>query len=89
VITHEVVLNNVLGLHARAAARLVRVAGRFQSKITLSKDGRTVDAKSILGVLMLAGCFGERLVLSAQGPDAEEALEALSGLIRSRFGESR
>jgi phosphocarrier protein HPr len=89
VLTREVTLTNMLGLHARAAARLVQMASRFQSKITLSKDGRTVDAKSILGVLMLAGAPGERLLLSAEGPDAEEAVEALSGLIRSRFGESR
>ena len=88
-ITREVVLNNVLGLHARAAARLVQMAGRFQSRITLSKDGQSVDAKSILGVLMLAGCLGDRLVLSAEGADAESAVEALAGLIRSRFGESR
>jgi phosphotransferase system HPr (HPr) family protein len=89
VLTREVTLTNMLGLHARAAARLVQMASRFQSKITLSKDGRTVDAKSILGVLMLAGAPGERLLLSAEGPDAEQAVEALSGLIRSRFGESR
>ena len=82
-------MSNVLGLHARAAARLVQMASRFQSKIALSKDGRTVDAKSILGVLMLAGSPGERLFLSAEGADAEEAVEALSSLIRSRFGESR
>ncbi|MCI0410084.1 MAG: HPr family phosphocarrier protein [Acidobacteria bacterium] len=79
----------MLGLHARAAAQLVQMASRFQSRITLSKDGRTVDAKSILGVLMLAGSPGERLLLAAEGADAEEAVEALSSLIRSRFGESR
>jgi len=88
-ITREVTLTNMLGLHARAAARLVQMACRFQSKITLSKDGRTVDAKSILGVLMLAGAPGERLLLCAEGSDAEAAVEALSALIRSRFGESR
>jgi phosphocarrier protein len=88
-ITREVTLINVLGLHARAAARWVQVASRFQSRITLSKDGRTVDAKSILGVLMLAASQGERLVLSAEGPDAEPAVDALAALIRSRFGESR
>jgi phosphocarrier protein HPr len=89
VVTGEAVLNNVLGLHARAAARLVQVAGRFQSKILLTKEGRTVDAKSILGVLMLSGSAGDRLVISAQGNDAEEAVAALQALIRSRFGESR
>lgn len=82
-------LVNVLGLHARAAARWVQVASRFQSRLTLSKDGRTVDAKSILGVLMLAASQGERLILSAEGPDAEPAVDALTALVRSRFGESR
>ncbi len=88
-ITREVTLLNVLGLHARAAARWVQVASRFTSRITLSKDGRTVDAKSILGVLMLAASQGERLLLSAEGPDAEQAVDALAALVRSRFGESR
>ena len=82
-------LINVLGLHARAAARWVQVASRFQSRLTLSKDGRTVDAKSILGVLMLAASQGERLLLSAEGADAEQAVDALAALVRSRFGESR
>lgn len=88
-ITREVTLINVLGLHARAAARWVQVASRFTSRINLSKDGRTVDAKSILGVLMLAASLGERLLLSAEGPDAEQAVDALAALVRSRFGESR
>lgn len=88
-ISREVMLTNRLGLHARAAARLVQMACRFQSKITLSKDGRVVDAKSILGVLMLAGAAGEHLLLCAEGADAMEAIEALSGLIRSKFGEER
>ena len=85
----EVTLNNVLGLHARAAARFVQVASRFRSRITLSKDSRSVDAKSILGILMLAGAQGDRLVLSAEGDDEKEAVEALSALILSRFGEAR
>jgi len=88
-IQREVTLNNVLGLHARAAARFVQVASRFRSRISLSKDGRSVDAKSILGILMLAGAQGDRLVLSAHGEDEQEAVEALSALILSRFGEAR
>ena len=88
-IHREVTLNNVLGLHARAAARFVQVASRFRSRISLSKDGRSVDAKSILGVLMLAGAQGDRLVLSAEGDDEQAAVEALSALILSRFGEAR
>jgi phosphocarrier protein HPr len=85
----EVALVNVLGLHARAAARLVQVASRYRCRITLSKDGRTVDAKSILGVLILAGALGDRLLLCARGEDAPEAVKALSALILSRFGETR
>jgi phosphocarrier protein HPr len=88
-IEREVILSNVLGLHARAAARFVQVASRFRSRISLSKDGRSVDAKSILGILMLAGAQGDRLVLSAQGDDEQDAVEALSALILSRFGEAR
>ena len=88
-IQREVTLNNVLGLHARAAARFVQVASRFRARISLSKDSRSVDAKSILGVLMLAGAQGDRLVLSAEGDDEQEAVEALSALILSRFGEAR
>ena len=87
-IQREVTLNNVLGLHARAAARFVEVASRFRSRITLSKDSRSVDAKSILGILMLAGAQGDRLVLGAEGDDEKEAVEALSTLILSRFGEA-
>ena len=88
-IEREVTLNNVLGLHARAAARLVQVASRFHSRISLSKDGRSVDAKSILGILMLAGAQGDRLILAANGDDEKEAVDALSALILSRFGEAR
>jgi phosphocarrier protein HPr len=88
-IQREVTLNNVLGLHARAAARLVQVASRFRSRISLSRDGRSVDAKSILGILMLAGAQGDRLVLAAHGDDEKEAVDALSALILSRFGEAR
>ena len=88
-IQREVTLNNILGLHARAAARFVQVASRFRSRISLSKDGRSVDAKSILGILMLAGAQGDRLVLSAEGDDEQAAVEALSALILSRFGEAR
>lgn len=85
----EVILVNVLGLHARAAARLVQVASQFQSRIALSKDGRTVDGKSILGVLMLAGALGDRLTIRAEGKDEVEAIESLAALVLSRFGEAR
>ncbi len=82
-------LVNELGLHARAAARFVQVASLYRSRITLSKDGRAVDGKSILGILMLAGAPGDRLVLSAEGEDETQAVEALEALVVSRFGEAR
>ena len=86
-IQREVTLNNVLGLHARAAARLVQVASRFHSRISLSKDGRSVDAKSILGILMLAASQGTHLTFSIEGADEAEAGEAIRQLFETKFGE--
>jgi phosphocarrier protein HPr len=88
VIEREVTLINALGLHARAAARLVQVASRFRARVTLTKEGRTVDAKSILGVLLLSGALGDRLLLAAHGEDESEALAAMEALFLSRFGEA-
>lgn len=78
---------NRLGLHARAAARLVTLAAKYRAEIRVSKDGKTVSGKSIMGVLMLAAAQGSRLTLSATGDDAIEALEALAALIARRFDE--
>jgi phosphocarrier protein len=83
----DVQIVNRLGLHARAAARLVHVANRFTCKITVSKEGSRVDGKSILGLLTLAASKGTRLKLSAKGEDEQEALSELAQLIRDRFGE--
>lgn len=83
----EVQIVNRLGLHARAAARMVHLANRFESRITVSRDASTVDGKSILGLLTLAAARGTRLRLAAQGTDADEALAELARLIRERFGE--
>ena len=80
---------NRLGLHARAAAKLVNLANRYQSHIEVSKDGQVADAKSIMGVLLLCGHQGCELTLSARGEDAEEALTALCGLVEAGFGEAR
>ena len=80
---------NRLGLHARAAAKLVRLAGRFESEILIRCGGREADAKSIMGVMMLAASEGSELDLDAHGPDAEQALEQLRALIAERFGEER
>lgn len=78
---------NKLGLHARAAAKLVRAASGFQSQIIIRKDGNEVDGKSILGVLMLAAGQGTRITLRVTGQDEKEAAETIEALITQRFGE--
>ena len=83
----EVEIVNRLGLHARAAAKLVHVAGRFRSDVKLLKDGETVDGKSILGLLMLGAAQGERIRLRAEGPDEDQAIAAVADLIARRFEE--
>jgi phosphocarrier protein HPr len=83
----EVEIRNRLGLHARAAARFVRTAGRFRSRITLCRDGRSMDGKSILGILLLAASRGTRLSIVADGEDEAAAVEALSALVEGGFGE--
>jgi len=86
-VERRVQIVNKLGLHARAAAKFVRTASTFSSKIIVQKDGMEVDGKSILGVLMLAASRGTHLVLRATGRDEEAAIEAIEALITSRFGE--
>ena len=83
----EVEIINKLGLHARASAKLTQVVSAFQSEIWLSRSGRRVNAKSIMGVMMLAAGKGSQVVLDAEGADAEAALAALAKLIADRFGE--
>ncbi|MFK8002579.1 MAG: HPr family phosphocarrier protein [Polyangiales bacterium] len=78
---------NRLGLHARAAAKLVRLAGRFHSKVEVAKDGQHADAKSVMGVLLLCGVPGATLEVSARGQDAQAAVDAIGELIQDRFGE--
>ena len=78
---------NKLGLHARASAKLTQVASGFQSEIWLSRSGRRVNAKSIMGVMMLAAGIGATVKVEAEGKDAEAALAAILKLIRDRFGE--
>jgi phosphocarrier protein HPr len=78
---------NKLGLHARAAAKLTHVAGGFQCEIWLSRSGRRVNAKSIMGVMMLAAGKGSEVLIEAEGSDADAALAALGALIADRFGE--
>lgn len=81
-------LINKLGLHARASAKLVQTASRFSSDIVIERAGKKVNAKSIMGVMMLAAGTGTDLTLYADGPDALKALESLTTLINERFGES-
>ncbi|ROR29752.1 HPr family phosphocarrier protein [Inmirania thermothiophila] len=80
---------NRLGLHARAAAKLVQTASRFASEITLRCNGREANAKSIMGVMMLAAAQGTMVELEARGPDAAAAADAIETLVRERFGEER
>jgi phosphocarrier protein len=83
----KVQIRNRLGLHARAAARFVHTANRFRAKITATRDGRTMDGKSILGILLLAAARGAELELAAEGEDEVEAIEALTALVEGGFGE--
>jgi len=78
---------NKLGLHARAAAKLTHLASSFQCEIWISRSGRRVNAKSIMGVMMLAAGQGTMVLLEAEGADAEAALAALTKLIADKFGE--
>ena len=83
----EVEIINKLGLHARASAKLTQVAGQFQSEVWLSRNGRRVNAKSIMGVMMLAAAKGSSIVVETEGADADDALQAVVALIADRFGE--
>lgn len=86
-VEREFEITNRLGLHARAAAQLVHLANRFASEIRIAKDGVEVNAKSIMGVLMLAAPRDSRVVIRADGPDAEAAVDAIGLLIARKFGE--
>jgi phosphocarrier protein HPr len=87
-VERTVTIVNKLGLHARAAAKLVTLAARFASDIRVRKDGREVSGKSIMGVMMLAAAKGSRITFRAEGPDAEKALDALEALIARKFDEA-
>jgi phosphocarrier protein len=79
---------NKNGLHARPAAEIVKLAAKFQSDITVVKEDLDVNGKSIMGVMMLAAEHGSSITFRAEGPDAEQALDALAQLVGSKFGES-
>jgi phosphocarrier protein len=80
-------ITNKRGLHARASAKVVEAAARFTSEITILKDGQRVNARSIMGLMMLAASQGSEIGLEADGPDAEAAMKAMLALIEAKFGE--
>ena len=86
-ISQPVTIVNKLGLHARAAAKLVKTASAFAAQVTLDKAGQAVNGKSIMGVMMLAASKGTELTLSTDGPDEQDAMTALVELIADKFGE--
>lgn len=88
-LTATVEVPNRLGLHARAAAKLVDLANRYEAQIIVSKDGQAADAKSIMGVLLLCGQQGAQITFRATGADASGALEALCTLVEDGFGEEQ
>ena len=85
--TAIVKINNKLGLHARASAKLSKLAGSFRSEVSLSRNGRRVNAKSIMGVMMLAAGLGADVEIQTEGDDADAAMTALRALIDDKFGE--
>lgn len=85
--SETITIVNKLGLHARAAAKLVNTASRFRSDVRLRRDNKDANAKSIMGVMMLAAGKGTEMTLKVEGPDEEEALQAMKQLIAERFGE--
>ena len=87
-IKSTVTISNRLGLHARASAKLTKMAGGFKSELHLSRSDRRVNAKSIMGVMMLAAGMGSQVEIEADGPDESEAMAALRTLIDGRFGEA-
>jgi phosphocarrier protein len=83
----EVEIVNKLGLHARASAKLTQLASTFAAEIWLSRNGRRVNAKSIMGVMMLAAGKGTKVIIEAEGADAQAAIDAIAALIADKFGE--
>ena len=85
----EVEIVNKLGLHARASAKLTQLAAKFESDVQISRSGRKVNAKSIMGVMMLAAGKGARVTIEIDGPDEAEAMQAIATLIADCFGEGQ
>jgi phosphocarrier protein HPr len=87
--SRSVEIINERGLHARASAKFVKLAGGFDAAVTVSRDGQTVDAQSIMGLMMLAAGPGSTIEITAEGIEAEPALDALTALVEARFDEDR
>ena len=86
-IKNEITISNKLGLHARASAKLTKLAGSFPGEVWMSRGDRRVNAKSIMGVMMLAAGLGSVVTVETDGPQAQEAMDALLALINDKFGE--
>jgi phosphocarrier protein len=86
-IKRTITISNKLGLHARASAKLTKLAGGFQSEVHMSRNGRRVNAKSIMGVMMLAAGLGAEVEIETEGPDEQATMDALVALIQDKFGE--
>lgn len=84
-----VTISNKLGLHARASAKLTKLAGSFQCEVFMSRNGRRINAKSIMGVMMLAAGLGSEVELETEGADEQAAMDALLALINDKFGEGQ
>jgi phosphocarrier protein HPr len=85
----SITISNKLGLHARASAKLTKLAGSFRSEVFMTRNDRRVNAKSIMGVMMLAAGIGSVVELEVDGPDEQLALDALTALINDKFGEGQ
>jgi phosphocarrier protein HPr len=83
----SITISNKLGLHARASAKLTKLASSFRSDVFMSRNGRRVNAKSIMGVMMLAAGLGAEVEIETSGPDEQEAVDALVRLVNDKFGE--
>jgi len=88
-LSQQLTIINKLGLHARATAKLVTLVSQFKSEVSLEKDNKSANAKSIMGVMMLAAAQGSQVLLTISGEDEKECLDAITELVNNRFGENQ
>jgi phosphocarrier protein HPr len=88
-IRNTLIISNKLGLHARASAKLTKLAGSFQCEVFMSRNGRRVNAKSIMGVMMLAAGLGAEVEVETEGVDEQQAFDAIAALVNDKFGEGQ